>query len=391
MKFLWIVKRDWKHPGPIVHVALRNAYALARAGYESHFILGQGTPSDTTGELETFYGLQKIDNFHIHRIKRLGLFASRPIIRHAIALANELKKGSERVTLITRETSYLPDFARLAGDGKVRTLYESHDFFTHLAWKKNTVTLQDRRNKLLEKQFLPHISGIIGITEAQTHLYRSAYPHTPAIALPLGTEPQTSSIDVNHRLSLRRVVYVGHLNTYKGTRDLLKCAGRLHKELNVTTAFWGGTQTQIERIFKPKILKKHSVHIEFLPFRPPSELSLDLATRATLGVLPLTDTYYNRYLTCPVKALDYISHGLPVVATDLPTNRWLLRDAAIYYTPGKKKAVFDAIAEALEPETYQRLSAAAQKRANELTYLGRAKNIALFAKQLHFALIQNDC
>jgi glycosyltransferase involved in cell wall biosynthesis len=384
MKFLWIVKRDWKHPGPIVHVALRNAHALAKVGHECHFILGEGVPSFTDADLSNFYGLEKLENFHIHRIKREGLFASRPIINYAIKLALSLK-GHERITLITRETSYLPAFAKINRDAKFRTLYETHDFFTKLSWKKNTITLQDRRNQFLEKKFIPHISGIICITEEQARLYQSAYPVTPAIALPLGTEPRQPSINSLQRLAQRRVVYVGHLNTYKGTRELLKCAGQLHKKLSVITAFWGGTQAQIERIFKPEILKKHSSHIEFLPFRPPSELSEDLATQATLGVLPLTDTYYNRYLTCPVKALDYISHGLPVVATNLPTNRWLLQDAAIYYPPGKKHALIDAVAQALEPETYFALCKAAHRRANELSYNHRAKNIAKFAKQLHFS------
>jgi len=390
MKFLWIVKRDWKHPGPIVHVALKNAYALAKVGHESHLILGEGDTSDTEVDLHDFYGLDSLDNFYIHRIKRKGLLSSRPIICYAINLAQQLKKGRERVTLITRETTYLPSLAKLSHDGKFRTIYETHDFFSDLKWKSNSITLQDRRYQLLEKHYLPHISGILCITLAQARFYASHYPSTPTLALPLGAEMHSPTKNFVDRLHLRRVVYVGHLNSQKGIRDLLSCAKLLYENYKVITAFWGGTQKQIERFFKPKVVKKISRFIEYIPFRSPAELSIDLQTRATLGILPLSDTYYNRYLTCPAKALDYISHCLPVVATDLPTNRWLLQDAAIYYPPGDKSALANAIFKALEPENYFRLCSAAARRAKELSYRNRAKKLIDFAKELHFQINNNS-
>ncbi|WP_312182141.1 glycosyltransferase [Arthrobacter sp.] len=42
----------------------------------------------------------------------------------------------------------------------------------------------------------------------------------------------------------------------------------------------------------------------------------------TVGITPYSDTPFNR-ASFPLKTLDYLSAGLPVVATDLPAARWL--------------------------------------------------------------------
>jgi hypothetical protein len=52
-------------------------------------------------------------------------------------------------------------------------------------------------------------------------------------------------------------------------------------------------------------------------------LAIALATEASAGLIPLEDDYYNRNLTCPAKGLDYLAHGLPTIASDLPSTRSL--------------------------------------------------------------------
>ena len=37
-----------------------------------------------------------------------------------------------------------------------------------------------------------------------------------------------------------------------------------------------------------------------------------------LGLLPLKDNFFNRYLTAPSKFFDYLSHSLPTVSSSLP-------------------------------------------------------------------------
>ena len=52
-----------------------------------------------------------------------------------------------------------------------------------------------------------------------------------------------------------------------------------------------------------------------------SELPAHLATMS-VGLTPYADTAFNR-ASFPLKTLEYLSAGLPVVSTDLPANQWL--------------------------------------------------------------------
>src|SRR5258708_23551659 len=93
MIFLWANKRDWRHPGPIVNVGLRNAYHLAAAGFETHLCLGAGPDSETNEDLKTFYRLAPIPSLHIHRITRKGLV--------------DLRRGRHQATRTEHHTSEL--------------------------------------------------------------------------------------------------------------------------------------------------------------------------------------------------------------------------------------------------------------------------------------------
>src|SRR5260221_12429264 len=64
--------------------------------------------------------------------------------------------------------------------------------------------------------------------------------------------------------------------------------------------------------------------VETVSSRSPEALAVALATDASAGLIPLEDDYYNRNLTCPAKGLDYLAHGLPHIARDLPSTRCLL-------------------------------------------------------------------
>jgi teichuronic acid biosynthesis glycosyltransferase TuaH len=47
--------------------------------------------------------------------------------------------------------------------------------------------------------------------------------------------------------------------------------------------------------------------------------------RINVGITPYTDSEFNR-ASFPLKTLEYLAAGLPVVSTDLPATRWLGAD-----------------------------------------------------------------
>jgi glycosyltransferase involved in cell wall biosynthesis len=114
------------------------------------------------------------------------------------------------------------------------------------------------------------------------------------------------------------------------------------------------------------------------PFLPPRELHSRLAGTVSIGLVPLQDTYYNRYLTCPVKALDFISHGLPVIGTDLPSVRAVLGDAGCYAdfsASPTANLIVDLLADAAR---YAAQSERTLARAQTLTWERRAAALVQF-------------
>lgn len=65
-------------------------------------------------------------------------------------------------------------------------------------------------------------------------------------------------------------------------------------------------------------------NVEYLGVLPSSEMPA-LLSRVDVGITPYTDSEFNQ-ASFPLKTLEYLSSGLPVVATDLPASRWLAED-----------------------------------------------------------------
>jgi glycosyltransferase involved in cell wall biosynthesis len=106
-----------------------------------------------------------------------------------------------------------------------------------------------------------------------------------------------------------------------------------------------------------------------------------MAARASLGVVMLADTYYNRYLTCPVKALDYLSHGVPALGTDIQSVQEVLGNAGTYLPEGDEEAFVTAALHLLDdPVAYANAVARTRARAAQITWQERAKALTAYAR-----------
>jgi len=374
-------KRNWRDPGPVVNVGVHNAHSFASIGCETHFVVGGGEPSDTDDDLRGFYGLAPHPRLTIHRVPRRRLCVAHstvPIFWRAMRLIRELSKRDE-IIAIAREPSFLPYLAWLGRSARRHTFYEAHNFFADLSWREDKIPGRDRRESWLEQACIPRLSGVISIVAPQAEMYAHRFPKTPARALPLGTEPLSPG-NPEARRRERRAVYVGHMHTAKGVKNLI--AAVTPAEGGLRAAFWGGGAEQIAK-FQARLAAKGVDRVEFVAFRPPEELQRDLATRASVGIVALHDTFYNARLTCPAKALDYLSHGLPIIASDLPSNRSVLAEGAIYVPPNDTPALRAALFALLDdPGEYARRSALSWQRAQELAWPERARQIVGWADEL---------
>ena len=356
----------------MVNVGVHNAYGYAVAGYETHLVVGMGPPSETDDDFRSYYGLDPHPNLQIHRIARKSLFGSNstlPIFWHAYRLIRRLAEGSP-VAAIAREPSFLPYLALLSRSPQIRTCFEAHNFYADLSWRTDRIRIQDRHQSWLERMCIPRLAGLAGIVAPLTDLYGERFPGVPCATFPLGAQPLQPG-DIEARRLARRAVYVGHLHTAKGVKTLIEAVSPATGDLRAS--FWGGTDEQVAKYGARIKAKGLGDRLEFSAFRPPDELQRALATEASVGVVALHDSFYNANLTCPAKALDYLSHGLPVVASDLPSIRSLLGPAAIYVPPADGVALRAALLGLLgDPVAYREQSALSWSRAEELAWPKRA-------------------
>lgn len=382
MTVVWINKRNWRHPGPIVNVAVRNAHSFAGIGLPTHLFLGEATAGgDTADDLRNFYALEPLPNFTVHRVpRRGGLVGSESAsIRRAGAQLVRGIAARDEVAVFTRDAGLLPRLAWMCRGARVRGFYELHDLYADLSWRESRPRARDLREKWLERLFLPRISGLVCITREMEKRYRQIFPRQATIARPLGTDPQPAT-DVEARRMSRTVFYVGHMHGPKGVSFLRKAAIALAGR-GVRTEFWGGYEADAERIRQGAASRGLGEWIKAVPFQPPSALRAALAERASLGVVMLADSYYNRYLTCPVKALDYLSHGIPALGTDVPSVREVLGYAGIYVAEGAQEAFLRAALDLLDdPAAYAEAVARTRARAAQITWRERALALAEFAR-----------
>jgi glycosyltransferase involved in cell wall biosynthesis len=71
----------------------------------------------------------------------------------------------------------------------------------------------------------------------------------------------------------------------------------------------------------------------------PIEDVLPALERATVGVVPIVDDPFTRYML-PVKLLEYVALGMPVIASATPTIRAYFSDDMLAFTaPGDPEAL----------------------------------------------------
>jgi glycosyltransferase involved in cell wall biosynthesis len=234
----------------------------------------------------------------------------------------------------------------------------------------------------VERHFLHKADGLICITEHQRALYQHWFPELPTIALPLGCLAFPQHPELEQRRLKRRLAYIGHLYDYKGL-ELFFEIGLLLKSAAIELHIIGGYDAEVAALQQRAAQAGLAEVLEFKAFVEPKIPHNLLDTEISLGLEPLQDTYYNRYLTCPVKVLDFAAHGLPVIASELPSIRDVLRETGSY-CDSKNAAEFAAQAIKLHdnPTLYIQTSLATYQRAGELSWPGWALKLLNFAASL---------
>ena len=117
--------------------------------------------------------------------------------------------------------------------------------------------------------------------------------------------------------------------------------------------------------------------VQFTGLVPPSDVAR-LLQSADVLVLPNPASAISTRFTSPLKLFEYMAAGRPIVATDLPALREVLRDGetAVLVTPGDASALAAGIQRVVADAAFaERLALAARAEVDNYTWDRRAERL----------------
>jgi glycosyltransferase involved in cell wall biosynthesis len=231
----------------------------------------------------------------------------------------------------------------------------------------------------LEEAAVERAAGLVCLTPAvqQALGARFRLPKNVLI-LPSGTSvpsedpPDDSGRDIP-------IFYAGKLQRRKGVLDLVH-AMRYLPEFRVWIA--GGSEKEVSELRREAEASGVSSRVEVRGFVDPGRMQ-SLYWRARVGVCPLPsgEGAVSERFTSPLKVLNMMASGVPVVATDLPSVRRILTHEAtgLLVEPGNTEALAAAVRRLLvDRPLAHRLAAAARVAAEQYSWQNRARRLRDF-------------
>jgi glycosyltransferase involved in cell wall biosynthesis len=260
-----------------------------------------------------------------------------------------------------------------------RVLYEVHDL-SSLEAELDGATREAARLSSIEELVFKRAGRVVAITSELRRLISERH-HRPLESIAVVPDGTTINPSVHcHRPSTSAVYYVGQLYPWKGVDTLLHAAAADSEAQYVLvggTEEVGANEPDIERLKGLAHRLNVADRVQFtgwVPYREVSQLLRD----AAVTVIPLPDTPFGRYFTSPLKLFDYMAAGVPIVASDLPSLRDVLKHEtnALLVPPGNHLALADAVKRLrTDPPLARRLADQARDDVRQYSWDARAARL----------------
>lgn len=338
MKIAYVNKNVWLSNMPATVFSTLNAYGFAQNGADSWLIMKENEQA-LINSFSQYFDLPELGNFHTQTFSdKKHLFQSNEIFYKRIE--EFILEGQDFDVVVSRDPGFLPNLVRLKKKAKIKVFYQSHNFYMDTSLQPEQTKVNKRKFYLRENRYLPLIDGLLAINNPQKELY-AKYVELPIFA---GKPGLKDVFDAPDNFDKRVLFYSGSFQVNKGVEILLDAYSQL-KTSDVKLILAGGRSPVeidvIKTIMNQKKIRGEVIITGWMPYAA----LLDMLKEATVGVIPLKDTFYNRYLTAPSKLFDYLSFGVPIVASDLSSLRDFLSENqnALFVEPNKPEALAQAI------------------------------------------------
>lgn len=363
---------------------LNTCHALAKLGATVSVHAGPRVVADDRALWE-WYGLEPHERLTIVHGRR-----ARPA--RAILDAAGSRESAPADVLISRGETGLVLARRLRRRRpKVRFLYEVHRLcYTELAGfrRGHWLTLTrlpgaERRMRAAEQATIEGADGLLYLTAGVQAAVESNFRVAcPTLILPSGTTlpPEEPPGDEHRDID---VLFVGKIERRKGASDLIAAMKYLPGR-----RLWivGGSTEQVAALRQAAETAGVADQVEAVGFVEPARVP-EYLRRARVGICPLPAgvSAISESYTSSLKILELLAHGVPVVATDVPSVREIVEHerTALLVEPNRPDALAAAIERVLEnPSLVDHLRQAGRLRAADFSWDRRAARLLKFLRSL---------
>jgi glycosyltransferase involved in cell wall biosynthesis len=210
-------------------------------------------------------------------------------------------------------------------------IYDSHEYLREDISTKHWIPRQirgplSRFADWFEKRVAKRLSAVVTVTEDMGERFRAFQPR---VAVVRNLPPASARPTADEGERKPDVVYAGLLNAARGL-DILYETARVVHEAHPETRFRMIGNVEWHEV-DPALQEKtagewQAVGVDFVGTVPFEEVA-PLLARGSIGWLPRSPHDLNNLLAWPNKLVEYMAAGLPIVASDLPTQAAVIAEA----------------------------------------------------------------
>ena len=335
-----------------------------------------------------YYGVEQPPNLHLVSVPRFRREAGwfRPtwtLPFHLLALAAVRRVVRQHgVNVMIARDLKLALFAVRRRGSLPPILFESHQIFADTLQDEATrggkgLAAKVKRLAEREAEVYAKADGLIVLTERLADMMQTRFQTSGRILVaPDGVEVR-AALPIEPDAAHGPVTYLGNFHHWKGVEFLIR-AVVLDERLRVRLV--GGEPAPREQLTRLATELKVLDRVQFVgPVAPPQRWRY--LAQASACVLPLTRSAFGTSFTSPLKLFEYMAAARPIVASDLPAIREVLRDGenALLVPPEDPQALAAALRRLREDQALaRRLAIQAASDVRSYTWDARGQRIVEF-------------
>jgi glycosyltransferase involved in cell wall biosynthesis len=373
--------------------SMETCHALARRGHAVTLIVRPDThvpPRDPYA----FYGLPRIEALTIELAPSAPVAAARRTAYLSYAAGRSIGRARHDL-IVTRDLGLASLLVRLPRSARTPLVYEAHgiaavvaaalpDLLTHApAASPFKLRRLERRDARVWRDAEGYVTITAGLA---TELTRRFGARDRIAVVPDGVRLQTiASVDAESQRDPAHaftIGYAGHLYPWKGVDLVVEAVTAIPGARGLIVGGHDG-EADLQRLRMSAERLDCAARITFTGALPPPDVASRLR-EADVLLLPNPASAISTSFTSPLKLFEYMASGKPIVASDLPAIREVLRDGdnALLVPPADPPALTAAIRRLMDdPALAEALASRARVDALEYTWDRRAERLErLFAE-----------